>query len=88
MFPDRSDHVQQSEWGDAADIVVSRKSSFSPTEAEEIKSGTRWIAVYGRVTYSDGLKIEHWAKFCTWISPAKAPAQSGACVQYNRIDRN
>jgi hypothetical protein len=55
--------------------------------SDDLKSGQKYIAAYGRGTFSDALG-EHWFQFCRWISFADPKLRlafpSRDCVDYNR----
>ena len=70
-------------YGDhAADVI-----SPDDTLRDDIRSGQRYILVYGRVTYSDAFGIQHWTQFCTGLG-AGIMEDLKTCVTYNDFDSN
>jgi len=59
-----------------------------PTDAlmQEIKIGTSFAVVYGRVTYCDIFRVNHWTTFCRYAS--RPGFIDYDCMNYNDADNN
>lgn len=69
-------------------VVLSRNDrSFSDEEIRKFHKGDLYIAVFGRVVYTDSFG-KHWTQFCRWQSyeTAQGPTFSAdTCVAYNKV---
>jgi hypothetical protein len=61
---------------------------MSPALKEELLSGQKYIAAYGRGTFTDSLG-KHWFKFCHWLTFADPKLRlaftSWDCTNYNAV---
>lgn len=56
---------------------------FTEDEMKDIASGRAYLAVYGRIRYTDIFGEKHWFKNCVYQGWHSGSFQSGSCVAYN-----
>jgi len=68
-----------------------------PENWKRYSDGTAFYVLYGKISYFDFFKVEHWTHFCAWYaSSAFYAARRGkdpppsviACTDYNDVDDN
>ena len=57
-------------------------------EYDGLMAGKTYIAVHGRVAYSDVFKVRHWTGFCFYWPFAAKSVNASACTNYNTEDEN
>lgn len=66
----------------------------TPEEVDSFYKGESLMLTYGRVTYTDFFRIQHWSHFCTWTAGASASPNiisrfsARPCTEYVDLDDN
>jgi hypothetical protein len=60
--------------------------AFTQEEYDGLRNGTKYVAVFGYVTYKDQFGV-HWYQFCSWKSytTVRVQVNSGECIPFNKI---
>jgi hypothetical protein len=66
-------------------------ATLSVSDAERLKNGDAYVAIYGRLDYWDIFRQHHWIRFCSWRTyspPGFQPKGIAAldCMRFNDID--
>ena len=63
---------------------------FDKAAIDNLVNGANYVAVFGKIEYSDTFGTGHWATVCEWFDYEARPDifASKPCVQYNQADAN
>jgi hypothetical protein len=61
---------------------------ISQAQLTGIHENRAFIAIWGKIWYSDVFGIEHWTKFCDAQGFKLRPGNADKCANYNDTDRN
>ncbi len=67
---------------------ITNPTLLTKADLAKVESGEAYIAVFGRVTYSDVYGVSHWVNFCDWGYFKPGPYNALACVGFNDVDNN
>jgi hypothetical protein len=78
--------AQHSPSGDTYEPIM-----LSQTEYNDFTNGKIFFVAYGTISYSDFFRIQHWTKYCTFLTAANGPPgvfTAKNCTDYNDVDDN
>jgi len=61
-------------------------SPLTEREFNDLKAGTVYIAVFGKVGYQDVYHILHWSTICNWRILSAGQYNSESCAKYDTED--
>jgi hypothetical protein len=80
LFPEGGTNVPDSYY-----IAGGGIKTFTAEQIRELRSGDRYIAIYGIGTYIDIFDKAHWFRFCDVHFYMGRSSNTGSCVMYNSM---
>jgi len=88
MFPSTPANVTTAELIGIDKVGQPYHRTVTEAEAENLRTGKAYIAVFGMVGYQDIFKGRHWTKYCYFHGYGQPERQikAGQCANFNEVD--
>jgi hypothetical protein len=93
-YPDETEPAQGIQFGVRGD--TNKPFDFIPLgdDYDRWTKGELFYVVYGRISYSDFFRVEHWTHYCVFVASPPPPGHppytftAQRCTEYNDVDDN
>lgn len=86
-------NMQQTVYGPSGPFYEA--ASLSQTDWDDYVQGRIFFVAYGSISYFDFFRVQHWTKYCVFLSAPESPAivvprqfTAHNCTDYNDVDDN